>query len=270
MATSIGEADGRAVSIGRIFSRAFETMGSNPVTVFGISFVFTALPSFVVNYIAQGLGYSQQNLSTGAISLFLFATIAIVSVLIEIVLTMLTQGALVRVTAAHLQGHEASFGDAAMTGLRAALPLFLLAILLGLGVMLGFMLFVVPGIILYLMWAVAAPALVEEKIGVIEAFGRSRHLTSGARWKVLGLGLIMLVIYWIFSGISGVIMVSIYGLQGLAVAMQQGVPFGFLLVSVVVSTLLTAIIATIQTSLYIELRDWKDGPATEALTEIFA
>lgn len=270
MATSIGEAGGRAVSIGRIFSRAFETVGSNPVTVFGISFVFTALPGFIMNYIAQGFGYSQQNLATGAISLFLFVTIAIISVLVGIVLTMLTQGALVRVTAAHLQGREASFGEAAMTGLRAALPLLLLAILLGLGVMLGTMLFIVPGIILYLMWAVAAPALVEEKIGVFEAFGRSRYLTSGARWKVLGLGLIMLVIYWIFSGISGVIMVSIYGLQGLATAMQQGVPLGFLLVSVVVSTLLTAIIATIQTSLYVELRDWKDGPATEALTEIFA
>jgi len=270
MATSIGEAGARTVSIGRIFSRAFETMGSNPITVFGISFLFTALPTFVVNYIGRGLGYSQQNMMTGAISPLLFVTFTLVSLLVGVVLTMLTQGALVRVTAAHLQGREASFGEAAMTGLRNALPLFALAILLGLGLMLGFLLLIVPAVILYLMWAVAAPALVEEKIGVIDAFGRSRYLTSGARWKVLGLGLIMILVYWLFSIISGIFMVSIYGIEGLAVAMQQGLPTAFLIVSVVLSTLLTAIVATIQTSLYIELREWKDGPATEALTEIFA
>jgi uncharacterized membrane protein len=120
------------------------------------------------------------------------------------------------------------------------------------------------------MWAVAAPALVEENTGVIEAFGRSRYLTRGARWKVFALGLVILVIYWIFSAVVGVILVSIYGVQGFANLAQQGMPLAFLAVSAVISTILTAIVSTIQTSLYIELRDWKDGPATEALTEIFA
>ena len=270
MATSIGEAGGRAVSIGRIFSRAFETMGSNPVTVFGISFVFTALPGVITNYAAQGLGYSPQNLTNGVISFFLYMTIAIVSGLLNVIFAMLTQGALVRATAAHAEGREASFGEAAMTGLRAALPLFLLGILLGLGLFFGFMLLIVPGVILYLMWAVAAPALVEEKIGVIDAFGRSRYLTSGARWKVFGLGLILAVIYAIFGGISSTILLGVYGAQGFANAVQAGLPVGFLLVSLILTTLVTAIVATIQTSMYIELRDWKDGPATEALSEIFA
>lgn len=270
MATSIGEAGGRAVSIGRIFSRAFETMGSNPVTVFGISLLFTALPSLIMNYIARGLGYSQQNLASGTISVTLFATVGVVSALLTVIFSMLTQGALVRATAAYAEGRKASIGEAALTGLRAAFPLFVLGILLGLGLFLGFALLIVPGIILYLMWAVAAPALVEEKIGVIDAFGRSRYLTSGARWKIFGLGLIMVVIYLIFGGISSTLLVSIYGVQGFADALQGGLPFAFLLVSLVLTTLVTAIVTTIQTSLYIELRDWKDGPATEALTEIFA
>ena len=269
MATSIDTGD-RTVSIGRIFSRAFATMGSNPVTVFGISFVFGALPGVVINYLAQNAGYSQQNLASGAITPALFWTIFAVTMLLAIVFAMLTQGALVRATAAHSEGREASFGESAMAGLRVIVPLFLLGLLLGIGISLGFLLLIVPGVILYLMWAVAAPALVEEGTGVIGAFGRSSFLTKGARWKVLGLGLIMMVIYWIYSAVIGVVMISIYGLEGLASAAQQGLPLGLLAVSGVLSTIVTAVIATLQTSLYIELRDWKDGPATEALTEIFA
>lgn len=270
MATSIDGAGDRSVSIGRIFNRAFGTMGSNPVTVFGIAFVFGALPGVVINLVSQRLGYSQQNLTTGVITPAMFVTIAVVTVLLSIIFAMLTQGALVRATAAHSEGREASFGESAMAGLRVVVPLFLLGLLLALGVGLGFVLLIVPGIILYLMWAVAAPALVEEGTGVFESFSRSAYLTKGARWTILGLGLIMLVIYWIFSGLIGVILVSMYGVQGLAASIQQGLPIGFLLVSGVISTILTAIVATIQTSLYIELRNWKDGPATEALNEIFA
>ena len=87
---------------------------------------------------------------------------------------------------------------------------------------------------------------------------------------MFGVGVVIAVLYWIFSAISGAVMIAVYGTQGLIAAMQQGLPFAFLIGSAVLSTLLTAVVATIQTSLYIELRDWKDGPATEALTEIFA
>jgi hypothetical protein len=270
MATSVSGTADRAVSVGRVFSRAFATMGSNPLTVFGISFLFGALPGVIMNYVAENLGYSQQNLASGAITPLFFFSIFGVVIVLGIVFAMLTQGALVRATVAHSEGRNAGFGESAMAGLQVALPLFLLGILLGLGVALGFILLIVPGIILYLMWAVAAPALVEERVGVFEAFGRSRYLTKGARWKIFALGLIMLVIYWIFSGVAGLILVSIYGVQGLAAAIQQGLPLMWLAVSAVISTILTAIIATIQTSLYIELRDWKDGPGSEALTEVFS
>lgn len=270
MATSIDHAGDRSVSIGRIISRAFGTMGSNPVTVFGISLVFGALPGVLINLGAQRLGYSQQNFANGVITPALFWTIFTVTIMLGIAFAMLTQGALVRATAAHSEGREASFGESATAGLRVIVPLFILGLLLGLGIMLGFLLLIVPGIILYLMWAVAAPALVEEKTGIIGSFGRSSYLTKGARWKVFGLGLIVVVIYWIFSAVIGVAMISIYGLNGLAAAVQEGLPIGFLTVNALLSTIVTAIVATLQTSLYIELRNWKDGPANEALNEIFA
>jgi hypothetical protein len=263
----------RVVSIGRIFSRAFATMGSNPVTVFGLSFIFGALPGVVMNYVAQSLGYSQRNFTTGVITPFFFFSILAVTVLLSIFFSMLTQGALVRATAAHREGRKASFAESAMAGLRVVLPLFLLGVLLTLGLILGFALLIVPGIMLYLMWAVAAPALVEEGTGVFGAFNRSSELTKGARWTILGLGLIMLLIYWLFSILIGIVLFLIYGLnglQGLAATVDHGLPIAWLLVSGLLKTIVTAILTTIQTSLYIELKNWKDGPASEKLADIFA
>ncbi|GAA0324420.1 hypothetical protein GCM10009087_38410 [Sphingomonas oligophenolica] len=258
------------MSIGRVFNRAFSTLGGNPVTVFGISFVFGALPSLLLNYGTRNLGYTQQGFATGAISPAIFFGTTIVTALLTLFFSMLTQGALVRTTAAFSEGRNASFGESAMAGVRAAVPLFLLGILMGLGLALGFVLLIVPGIILYLMWAVAAPALVEERTGVFGAFDRSSFLTKGARWKIFALGLIMMLIYWLFAAAIGLILVAIYGVQGLADSMRQGPSIAWVLVSGVMSTILTAILTTIHTSLYVELRNWKDGPASEKLADIFA
>ena len=156
-----------------------------------------------------------------------------------------------------------------MAGLRVVLPLFVLGILFTLGLLLGFVLLIIPAIYLYLMWAVAAPALVEERTGIFGAFNRSSYLTKGARWKILGLGLVMALIYWIFAAVIATTLVLIYGVQDMAASMQHGLPLAWLLVSGILATILTAILTTIQTSLYVELRNWKDGPASEKLADIF-
>ena len=44
------------------------------------------------------------------------------------------------------------------------------------------------------MWWVYIPAIVVEGKGIIEAFGRSRELTRGRRWHLLGLILIVVII----------------------------------------------------------------------------
>jgi hypothetical protein len=41
-------AEGGDVSLGRIFSRAFGVMGHNPLVVFGIAFLFGALPKLLL------------------------------------------------------------------------------------------------------------------------------------------------------------------------------------------------------------------------------
>lgn len=266
MATAAMDGDDNSVSIGRIFSRAFGTIGSNPVATLGIAFLFGALPSLLFAYVVQT--FQAEGVAVlgpaGVIALAIFSAV------VAITLSMVTQGALVRATVAFSEGRKASFGESAMAGLTVALPLFLLGLGSALGIAVGFLLLIVPGVILYVMWSVAAPALVEEGLGPTEAFGRSNYLTDGARWKIFGLTLVVLVIYWMFSALVVALGAVWYG--GMAEFMQTAdgsMPIGYLVVNGIAGTITSAVWGVIQTSLYVELRDWKDGPQTEALAEVF-
>ena len=63
MATVATGGEDRSVSIGRIFSRGFGTLTSNPVATLGIAFVFGAVPSVL-------LSYGIQNFRAESLSLF--------------------------------------------------------------------------------------------------------------------------------------------------------------------------------------------------------
>jgi hypothetical protein len=41
-------------------------------------------------------------------------------------------------------------------------------------------------------------------------------------------------------------------------------------IDIAILTTITAIATSVQTSLYVELRDWKDGPQTDRLKDVFA
>jgi hypothetical protein len=81
-------------------------------------------------------------------------------------------------------------------------PLLGASILAGLGIALGLALLIVPGLILLTWWALIPPAVVLEKRGVFDSFGRSRELVRGNGWSVFG---VLIITYLLTSVISGVI-----------------------------------------------------------------
>src|SRR4029079_10554080 len=83
--------------------------------------------------------------------------------------------------------------------------LILNGILYGIAVAIGFVLFIVPGLILITIWAVVAPSIVVENQGVIDAFGRSRELVRGNGWSVFLTILMAFLIVVIISLVFGVI-----------------------------------------------------------------
>lgn len=121
------------------------------------------------------------------------------------------------------------------------LPLIGLSILLGLGVTIGFILIIVPGLFLITIWAVAAPALVIERRGVFASFGRSRELVRGQGWEVFGVILVVIGL-GLLVGIVTAIVASGLGVVGVA------------LVQWVVSVLISPFTSLISAVLYFSLR----------------
>lgn len=82
----------------------------------------------------------------------------------------------------------------AWAGMARVPALFFLTLLAGTATFIGTALYLIPGLFLISMWAAAGAACVVERLGPVRSLGRSRRLTKGARWRVLGLVLTVGVI----------------------------------------------------------------------------
>ena len=76
-------------------------------------------------------------------------------------------------------------------GRRRFWALLGLNLLSGLGILLGLVLLILPGLYLYVRWSVAVPVLIAEEAGIGEAFTRSGEEISGRFWPVAGLFLLI-------------------------------------------------------------------------------
>ena len=121
-------------------------------------------------------------------------------------------------------------------------------ILAWLGITVGLVLLIVPGLILLTWWILIVPVIMLEDSAVIEAFGRSRELVRGYGWSVLGVILLTLLLYvaaWFVVGIA---------LFWLPNGLEQ------FLVDIIASSLTAPLVATAWTLLYYRLRELQ-GPA---------
>jgi hypothetical protein len=85
-------------------------------------------------------------------------------------------------------------GDLFSAAAPAILPLIAFGILYAIGVGIGFVLLIVPGLFLLTFWSLGAPAIVIERAGPIEAFGRSWRLVKGEGWSVFATLLVVVLI----------------------------------------------------------------------------
>lgn len=89
----------------------------------------------------------------------------------------------------------ATFGYA---GRRLAV-LAVAGVLAAAGIFVGFLLLIVPGVILLTWWFVLSPVIVLEGATVLGAFGRSRALVRGSAWPVCGVAVLTLLLGLIVS-----------------------------------------------------------------------
>lgn len=265
----IGERS-RGISVGSVFGRSANVIKDNPLATLGTSFALIALPSLLLGQIGLGAAVFQ-NVQLGQ-----YALAGVYGIIVGL-LWLIACGALVQATVAHDEGRAANPREMLRVGVLRCLPLFAVYVLLLLGIWVGTIFLVVPGIMLAVMWSVALPAIVAERSGVFGAFGRSRALTKGARWHVFGILLLAFVIYLLASIAIGVGSVAGYGSLGVLTGegqVRMPLPtqpsFVVQLLQSIVTTVMLTWFITVGASLFIELRDWKDGPDSDRLADIFA
>jgi Membrane domain of glycerophosphoryl diester phosphodiesterase len=74
-------------------------------------------------------------------------------------------------------------------------------ILAGIGIVIGFVLLIVPGLYLLTIWSMLIPVIVIERRSAGEAFTRSREVVRGHGWSVLGLVILTFLIVGIASAL---------------------------------------------------------------------
>lgn len=242
-------------SLERTFGGTFAALAANPLAAFGITAGLSALPSGAFQYALSRYFAGEY----GVLGRGQALAVLILSGLLALVLWALAQGALVQVAAAHREGRRAGLGEALETGLRALLPMIGRTPLATVATACAALVFVLPAILLYTVWAVSIPALVLEGLSPTDALERSQVLTRGARWRVLAFQLLILGGGWAL------------GLLPFRLAAGAGAASSALLLctSTLVGIIVGAVSMIAHAILYLELRDWKEGPPASHLAEVF-
>src|SRR3954447_1158890 len=180
---------------GAVIARAFEIYRDQ----FGV-LVGTALLVFAVEALA---------------SLALPSGVAVLVGVVSIILTTFYQGMVVALVSDVQDGRrDNSVGDLLRSVSPVVFPLLVVSLLAGLGIGVGLVLLIVPGLFLLTIWAVVAPVCVLERPGVLHAFGRSRELVRGHGWTVFAALVMVFLIVLARVLLAGAVGVALGGGDG--------------------------------------------------------
>jgi hypothetical protein len=191
--------------------------------------------------------------------------------LIDLIFGQVAFVTLIYGTVQALRGRKVAIGECLSEGFKRLGVALGVAILAAIGYFVGFLLLVVPGIIVMLMWIVAVPVAVVERAGVTASFGRSRALTRDRRWRIFGT---------LF--VAGLIIAAVEGMIGFILVRSMGGSFSEGIIELVThpgtglavaqwafNALNLVLYACLLASLYYYLRRDKDGVDIEQIAAVF-
>jgi hypothetical protein len=189
------------------------------------------------------------------------AAALIVTGLIVYLATVLATAGAFRVVSSTYLGEETEWQDSLRFTTARLGPLVWVSFLGGLGVVLGLVLCIIPGVYLYGLWAVAVPVLLFEDVRGTRALGRSRHLVSGRWWSVFGTVVLATILASLVSNvITGIVQAVLAGGDSDVLDALGGAIGG-----IVAGVITTPFLAAVTAVLYYDLRVRKEGFDLELL-----
>jgi hypothetical protein len=188
------EASGSRVDVGRVLREAFDTYSRFWRPLLGGALVVLGIAGVI-----KGVLEASDSLVLALLGLIVYIAAGVLFTGYVVKLVQDTRDGKMHHSVEELYESAVPYiGTLILNGLLAAVAIFF-----------GFVLLIVPGLILITIWAVVAPSIVIEDAGVIGAFGRSRELVRGHGWPVFGsivlAYLIVLIISYVTAGIGDAI-----------------------------------------------------------------
>nr|MEE4267966.1 hypothetical protein [Candidatus Krumholzibacteria bacterium] len=235
-------------TIGQVFSKSFD--------IFTRNIVFMLIVSFLVSVPDALMKASPQS---GVWIFFSFLAV--------FVMAFLAQGIVVFGVFQHLTGQQAVFSQSLNVALARFFPLLLVSIASSFLAGIGFMLLVIPGVIVMLALWVAVPVTIVEKGGVGFALSRSNTLTQGYRGRIFAVVFLLGILNWVLMGLEFFITSSLMptgpsagGLSAILISLP---------LSTILSGMATALNSVVVTVGYYTLRHEVEGVAVEDLASVF-
>jgi hypothetical protein len=179
-----------------------------------------------------------------------------VSFVLLMVLSMFSSAIILHGTFQDMRNRPVNLFESLKVAFRRFFPLILLALLETVLLMLGLILLIVPGIMLYTMWLVGVAACVVERTGPWRSLRRSQELTKGHRWKIFGLFLLLVLLSLINPLLQYVLTVTAGATAG-AIGNAIWTALGSAFSSVVIAVT------------YYDLRVAKEGIDIEQIASVF-
>lgn len=243
---------GEKIGIGRILSRGFLIFRQNLVLFLAIGFAIGSLPSFLFEMLLAWAGGSFTAASPDQ-------SIGSPGGIVSSILYWFAQAVIIHMALLSHAGHSPAWKESSKYVGRLFPKVIGASILAALAMIFGFVFLVVPGVIVAIMFSVSTPVILQEELGATASLKRSRELTRGSRWSIF---LLLLV-----AGlVAMVLMAPVFA----AVFLAPTNPLLLGLTGMLSNTIMIPLLAAITASLYIELREVREGHGTGELAEIFA
>lgn len=249
-----GRRSPHAFGMGRVISNTFGAIGGAPLALVAASAVLNA----PIQLLMPGIMNNVNDVGRMESAASSIAPFGLLWLLVYPLVTLF----MTRIALDTLAGQPVDLGAATRLALRRMLPALGLIILLAIGLTVGFLFLVVPGIILMLTWFIVLPVMAGEGRGIFECFGRSAQLLRGMRWRLLLL-LIIVAVMWVLASV-------LFQGVGLAIFGTSGNLWGLSLVQALFSTLTGVLPATGTAAVYHEVRTAKEGSGNHDLESVFA
>ncbi len=178
-----------------------------------------------------------------------------ITFLLVLLVNLTMYGALIGALDSVARGARMGLGEALQLGLSRLLRVLGASFLFALAIIIGFILFVIPGIYLMGIFQLVFVAIILENSGVIGAFGTSQRLIKGHWWRsavILTVAIVILVVLSLLAGVVAAFLAALKPGSGTALILNQ-------LVGLVVNIFVVGWMPCVLLAMYYDLKLRHDG-----------